>query len=559
MAEQVSVRLAVVGGTQFRSELTSAGRDGSAAMDQISASSRRLGPQVQNASYQIGDFAVQVASGQSASRAFAQQMPQLLGGFGMIGAVAGAAVAVMAALAPLFFKSAEGSAELVKEMGGLEGSIGGVESATSALEAMQREYNNTIAQTGGASSAAAATVAANSKAEFAARKEVLAIEMELLRIRGQEKAAMLQNLEDTYKLEADAVIRSGARQYQGETSSNNPNGRSRLRGDPQQAKEFDAFLARTEKTRLAMRKLRVEAKETDITLKRSEELLNTKFEDITTGGTGKDAPGDGTKGGKSGGGTSQRNEALKVQQKLFDETRTKAEAYAIELDRIEALYRSGAISTEVYERKLDLLKEQYETQGKFAASVATTLKSSMDSLFDSMWEGGKKAAESVENLGKKLASMAFQQSTYQLLARLMPNTFGAGGFIPLLANADGNAFSAGRVTAFAAGGVVSGATMFPMRGGTGLMGEAGPEAIMPLTRIGGKLGVRSAGGGGGGGQVVQIIDQRGKNAPEIERSSRSGPDGTEYVTMVIKDATARGDMDGTNRARYGSAPKKVRR
>ena len=49
---------------------------------------------------------------------------------------------------------------------------------------------------------------------------------------------------------------------------------------------------------------------------------------------------------------------------------------------------------------------------------------------------------------------------------------------------------------FARGGVVSGATTFPMRGGTGLMGEAGPEAIMPLTRgPDGSLGVRAQGSG----------------------------------------------------------------
>lgn len=49
---------------------------------------------------------------------------------------------------------------------------------------------------------------------------------------------------------------------------------------------------------------------------------------------------------------------------------------------------------------------------------------------------------------------------------------------------------------FAKGGVVTGPTLFPMRGGTGLMGEAGAEAIMPLRRgSDGRLGVAAAGGG----------------------------------------------------------------
>jgi lambda family phage tail tape measure protein len=72
--------------------------------------------------------------------------------------------------------------------------------------------------------------------------------------------------------------------------------------------------------------------------------------------------------------------------------------------------------------------------------------------------------------------------------------------------ANGAAFGAGRVAAFARGGVVDGPTQFPMRGGVGLMGEAGPEAIMPLTRgADGKLGVRAGGGGGGTVQVTMNI------------------------------------------------------
>jgi hypothetical protein len=55
---------------------------------------QRARPQIQNAAFQIGDFATQVAGGTRASTALAQQLPQLLGGFGAIGAVLGAAAAV---------------------------------------------------------------------------------------------------------------------------------------------------------------------------------------------------------------------------------------------------------------------------------------------------------------------------------------------------------------------------------------------------------------------------------------------------------------------------------
>ena len=61
--------------------------------------------------------------------------------------------------------------------------------------------------------------------------------------------------------------------------------------------------------------------------------------------------------------------------------------------------------------------------------------------------------------------------------------------------AKGAAFSQGSVVPFARGGVVDQATTFPMNGGLGVMGEAGPEAIMPLQRgADGRLGVRASGG-----------------------------------------------------------------
>jgi len=77
------------------------------AMAAAGKTSSRLGFQVQNASYQIGDFAVQVASGTSAVRAMTQQLPQLLGGFGIMGAVLGAAAAIGGALVPVLFNIGE--------------------------------------------------------------------------------------------------------------------------------------------------------------------------------------------------------------------------------------------------------------------------------------------------------------------------------------------------------------------------------------------------------------------------------------------------------------------
>ncbi len=65
-----------------------------AATAAAATSGRSFGAVAQQAGYQIGDFASQVASGGSAVTAFIQQGSQMLGMFGMFGAVAGAALAI---------------------------------------------------------------------------------------------------------------------------------------------------------------------------------------------------------------------------------------------------------------------------------------------------------------------------------------------------------------------------------------------------------------------------------------------------------------------------------
>ena len=55
-------------------------------------------------------------------------------------------------------------------------------------------------------------------------------------------------------------------------------------------------------------------------------------------------------------------------------------------------------------------------------------------------------------------------------------------------------FAKNKIVPYAYGGIVNKPTLFPMANGAGLMGEAGPEAIMPLKRgKNGKLGVQSSG------------------------------------------------------------------
>jgi len=101
--------------------------------------------------------------------------------------------------------------------------------------------------------------------------------------------------------------------------------------------------------------------------------------------------------------------------------------------------------------------------------------------------------------GTKTVEDAFREMARQIIAHLIrvhvvQKTLSSVFGIPF---ADGGVFSKGSVVPYASGGIVGGPTYFPMSGGrTGLMGEAGPEAIMPLKRgKGGKLGVEASGQG----------------------------------------------------------------
>lgn len=76
--------------------------------------------------------------------------------------------------------------------------------------------------------------------------------------------------------------------------------------------------------------------------------------------------------------------------------------------------------------------------------------------------------------------------------------------------------AAGRIVPFAKGGVVSAPTFFPLGAETGLMGEAGAEAIMPLARgADGRLGV-AAGGSGVPAQIVFNVTT--PDAPSFRKS-----------------------------------------
>ncbi len=102
-----------------------------------------------------------------------------------------------------------------------------------------------------------------------------------------------------------------------------------------------------------------------------------------------------------------------------------------------------------------------------------------------------------DDLSDSLRSLALTMADRALSAAIQPIAgLISGGISNLVTGVlpfeNGGIIQNGNVQAFSSGGIVNGPTNFPLRGGVGLMGEAGPEAIMPLKRgSDGKLGVVS--------------------------------------------------------------------
>ena len=126
--------------------------------------------------------------------------------------------------------------------------------------------------------------------------------------------------------------------------------------------------------------------------------------------------------------------------------------------------------------------------------VENTIARGMTDAIFGLIDGTKKLGESLSNVLRQLGRLVVQ--------------FGMQSFVDsIFPNAKGNVYAENKIVPFAYGGIVNKPTLFPMANGAGLMGEAGPEAIMPLRRgRDGKLGVEAS---GGVGNVVVNVDASG--------------------------------------------------
>jgi len=136
-------------------------------------------------------------------------------------------------------------------------------------------------------------------------------------------------------------------------------------------------------------------------------------------------------------------------------------------------------------------------------SISDTIQSSMSDAFMSMVDGTATVEDAFKSMAISIIEQLYEVMVVQKIVGQWSATSQTGtGLVGSLmgffntSQANGGAWMGGnQITAYAKGGVVDSPTMFSMSGGRrGLMGEAGPEAILPLQRTSsGKLGVAVAG------------------------------------------------------------------
>ena len=165
----------------------------------------------------------------------------------------------------------------------------------------------------------------------------------------------------------------------------------------------------------------------------------------------------------------------------------------------------GGINKDTADEQNDVLggmKDALEEYRKKASDVAGQVKSAMANAL----QGMEDALVDFVMTGK----LAFGDLARSIIADITRIVIRSAIISPILGafgittgSAKGNVFDGGEVQKYAYGGaIVNRPTVFPMKNGMGLMGEAGAEAIMPLKRgSDGKLGVTAQ---GGGGNVVNV-------------------------------------------------------
>lgn len=196
---------------------------------------------------------------------------------------------------------------------------------------------------------------------------------------------------------------------------------------------------------------------------------------------------------------------------VFETTRTPAEAYGLEIERLNALLQKGAIDQDTYNRAVLQAQDSFREAEMSGNQLASTLSSGLANMFSSVVDGSKSAVEAIGDLLKSLGQMLIHKGFEMLIGGF----FGSGGG---LGNLFGGLFGGGGglQLGFQKGipGFANGTNFAP--GGLALVGERGPE-LVNLPR--GSQVTPNEMLGGGPNITIEITGSK-QDAAEIAREVR---------------------------------------
>jgi phage-related minor tail protein len=193
-------------------------------------------------------------------------------------------------------------------------------------------------------------------------------------------------------------------------------------------------------------------------------------------------------------------------------------AFDDQIAELEISLAAAAGMAAAFQAELRGMQEAMLYTGREVEGMSRSIGGGLRRAFDGVVFDGMRLSDALRGVAQSMVDAAYNTAmrpVQNALGSVVANGINGllSGILPFQA---GGALSQGRVMPFARGGVVQGPTPFPMRGGMGLMGEAGPEAIMPLRRgADGRLGVAAA----GGGAPVQVV--MNITTPDVQGFARS--------------------------------------
>jgi hypothetical protein len=205
----------------------------------------------------------------------------------------------------------------------------------------------------------------------------------------------------------------------------------------------------------------------------------------------------------------------------------------------EALKGGADAAKAAWETTSEAIRTAQERSREIAQGLAQDITGPIKEALTSgqfTWETFASAISRIaQNLSTRLIDLAFKPIENALINALTGGMGGGGFLAGLFGFAIGGVFAGGaELTAFARGGVVNRPTVFPFAKGIGLMGEAGPEAILPLRRgRGGRLGVELNGDGAaasaaGSTRIINVLD------PSVVGDYLATPSGERAILNVIR-------------------------